>query len=193
MIKYYYVCPECGKEIEVKKKLLVKRDDLNQEIFYENDYAYIILKFGDVPYKVLFDTEDVVRVKKVKWMLQNSSKSDKPHIQVRGREKDSYRLWLMQRYILNKPFVDYRQVIDHINRNPLDNRKCNLRFVNVWENNQNKEHPHKISGVYFLKSCNKYKAEICQNKKRISLGYFKTKEEAIIARQSAEKVYRNLV
>lgn len=189
MIKYYYVCPECGKEIEVNKKLLVRRNDANQEIFYENDYAYMILKFGDDFHKVLFDTEDVERVKNVKWTLQNSSRTAKPHIQVRGRENDTYRMWLMQRYILNMPFVTYRQVIDHINRNPLDNRKCNLRVVSQWENMQNKENEGKVKGVYFIKNRNKYMAEICLNRKRHKLGFYDNYEEALAARLAAEKIF----
>lgn len=33
---------------------------------------------------------------------------------------------LLHRYLLN---YDRKDVIDHINNNPLDNRKCNLRIV----------------------------------------------------------------
>lgn len=189
MYKYYYVCPKCGQEIEVKKKNLVKREDISK-VFYENDYAYLLLSLNGEDYKVLFDIEDVEKINKVRWRIQNSYTDEKPHLQVRGRETSTYKLWLMQRYLLN--LEDRQQVVDHINRNPLDNRKSNLRIVSQWENMQNKGYKDKVCGVYFLKNRNLYKAEICFNNERICLGFFKEKKDAVIARLSAEQVYRKI-
>jgi hypothetical protein len=73
---------------------------------------------------------------------------------------------------------------DHINRNKLDNRKCNLRICTKSENNINKSlHPCNTSGfrgVHFYKSRKKWQAYINKDSKRTFLGYFKTKEEAAL-------------
>ena len=49
-----------------------------------------------------------------------------------GRGKNTHRL---HRIIMNCPS---NMVVDHINGNKLDNRKCNLRICTIEENSQNK-------------------------------------------------------
>ena len=79
--------------------------------------------------------------------------------------------------------------IDHINRDKSDNRICNLRSVNRSENNFNRNlqcnNESGVQGVSFYKSLNKWKVCINYKYKQLHLGYFKTKEEAIISRKSA--------
>lgn len=70
-------------------------------------------------------------------------------------------------------------VIDHANRNSLDNRRDNIRIVTVSGNNANREHkPNamKYRGVY--KNYDKFVAQITINNKVKHLGRFNTKEEA---------------
>lgn len=56
--------------------------------------------------------------------------------------------------------------IDHINRNPIDNRICNLRLANFCENNSNRgprRSPSKSSifkGIYFEAITNQWRMEI---------------------------------
>ena len=73
--------------------------------------------------------------------------------------------------------------IDHINGIKTDNRLCNLREANRSENNQNQkvartDNKLGILGIFFIKSRNRFVAQIGLNNKRIHLGYFKTAEEA---------------
>ena len=80
--------------------------------------------------------------------------------------------------------------VDHINRNTLDNRKCNLRIVTQFQNNQNQSHntSGKV-GVSFCKQNRKYKAYIKVNGKQISLGYYKYFNDAVKARIKGERKY----
>jgi hypothetical protein len=71
-------------------------------------------------------------------------------------------------------------VCDHINRNKLDNRRENLRESTILENNLNsiKHKLGKYQGYTYLKSRNKWQAQIKINGKQKYLGIFKTEEEA---------------
>lgn len=81
-------------------------------------------------------------------------------------------------------------VVDHINRNTLDNRRKNLRVVTIQENLRNQKRPNNktgYTGVAVLKD--RFTAQIKVNYKKIHLGVFKTVEEAYKARIEAEKKY----
>jgi hypothetical protein len=75
--------------------------------------------------------------------------------------------------------------IDHINRIKTDNRISNLRNVNKSQNQWNVEY----KGYYFNKVLNKWRARIRVNNERISLGDFKTEEEARESYLQAKKKY----
>lgn len=88
------------------------------------------------------------------------------------------------------------EVIDHINRDPLDNRLVNLRLVtfkqNVWNSSRRKDNTSGHTGVRFDKWQGKYQAYINVNSKRMHLGFFWTKEEAIEAREKAKAKYHSI-
>lgn len=85
------------------------------------------------------------------------------------------------------------QIIDHINRNRLDNRKSNLRICTNQENSFNsklsKNNKSGIKGVYWNKEKLKWEARIFINNKGKFLGYFNDKESAYQKRLDAEKLY----
>lgn len=83
-------------------------------------------------------------------------------------------------------------VIDHRNRNTLDNRLCNLREATRLQNAQNHTRKRKASGLPHgvrVTPYGKYVARIRDNKRPLHLGTFKTAEEAAQAYLQAQKKY----
>ena len=83
--------------------------------------------------------------------------------------------------------------IDHINRNPKDNRKSNLRIVESYKNSVNKKiregSTSGIIGVNWDKNRSKWMVRISYKNKTTTLGRFDNKNEAIKTRLKAELEY----
>ena len=73
--------------------------------------------------------------------------------------------------------------IDHINGNKIDNRIENLRIVSPRENQQNRKRHRdgNLCGQHYDSFSKSYKTEIYINGTYVTIGRFKTKEEAHIA------------
>ena len=79
----------------------------------------------------------------------------------------------LHRFIMK---ADKSQIVDHINGDILDNRRSNLRFCTVAQNNYNrkvgKQSSSGIKGVFFDSRYGKYMAYIGGHKTRKYLGTF---------------------
>jgi hypothetical protein len=84
-------------------------------------------------------------------------------------------------------------IVDHINRNPFDCRKSNLRFVTSKQNAQNTTSRKKTSrflGVSYHSCRKKFRAIIKQNGKSYHLGYFENEiEAALLYNQKAKELF----
>ena len=82
---------------------------------------------------------------------------------------------------------------DHIDRNPLNNRRNNLRKATIVENAQNhslrKDNKSGFIGVRFNERIKKWEASIQVDKTSIYVGIFINKDDAIVARLEAEAKY----
>lgn len=82
-------------------------------------------------------------------------------------------------------------IVDHANGIKVDNRKINLRICNKSQNAYNskirKNNKSGHMGVYLRKDTHKWSAEIKNNNKKICLGCYDTKEEAIKARKKSRR------
>ena len=158
--------------------------DPNEIVEYE-DYAEIILynlNCEEVA-RALIDLEDVDKVKQYKWRV-----NDQWYVltDIKGTTKKIR----IHRLIMDCPD---NMVVDHINHNPLDNRKSNLRICTQQQNNKNQKkktnNKSGVIGVSWDRSRGKWCAQIMHNNKHIHLGRFDTIEEAIEARKHAEITY----
>lgn len=96
-------------------------------------------------------------------------------------------IWL-HREILNAP-LEFE--VDHVNRDKLDNRRCNLRLATQSQNVQNRApYASKTSifkGVHLR--LNRWEARITLNRKTVSVGRFLTQREAALAYNDAAAMY----
>lgn len=72
-------------------------------------------------------------------------------------------------------------VVDHINRNTLDNRLENLRIVSQSENMKNSSTHENARGVSYDKTHGTWKAYYGSGPSRVNLGTFQTEQGALLA------------
>ena len=139
---------------------------------YEDCGDYLIgFTFNGVSFKI--DKEDFNSIKNFCW-----AETKLNYIYTNINKRKVY----LHRLITNAPDG---MVVDHINHDTTDNRKCNLRVCTHQENTRNKA----SSGVSKRCDTNRWEAYVFMANKKIHLGYFATKEEALMARKNGEKKY----
>lgn len=112
-----------------------------KEIIYNNNLYIVALKDD---YTFIFDKEDFDKVKQKNW-YKISSGYIASNITLENGERKQL---LLHNFVLNRitfPGKGATESVDHINRNPLDNRKENLRIISQTEQNLNqKKKPRNI-------------------------------------------------
>jgi len=141
---------------------------------------------------VIIDTKDYRSIKDYSWYVNFDGHNWYVYAHIPGNHKQRIKLHV---FIAEKIFgkIPRDLEVDHINRNTLDNRRKNLRIVSHSVNccNRGLRKDNKVgqTGVNWFKPRKRWAARISVGGKRIFLGTFKTKEQAIIARQKAEKLF----
>lgn len=131
----------------------------------------------------IIDMEDVPRVRYHKWRFSHQ------HIVTGQPARHGQRE--LSHIILNVPKDrDADTVVDHINGNPSDNRKANLRICTQAENLENKRFMSNSTsgmiGVVYDKARGRWAPEIRKGYVRCHLGRYETLPEAAYARYVAE-------
>ena len=160
---------------EISSKILKRRNNKGiNEIEEKEDYIVMKIKHKGKIYDCLIDKDDYDKVKKYRWYIMNIG-----YVAADIPGKKSFR---MHRLITN---YNGDLVVDHFNRNKLDNRKCNLRIISQKDNMKNTS----SKGYSWNKNSKKWIVEICCEGTRHYLGSFKLEEEAKEARRQAEIKY----
>lgn len=94
-------------------------------------------------------------------------------------------------FLNHKPDGTNKIVVDHIDKNKLNNNLINLRLITNRENLSTQGGTSMFVGVYFCKSYKKWISKIQVNKKQVSLGYFDTENSAKEAYEDALKLLEN--
>lgn len=134
---------------------------------------------GQVTATTKFPANKVDLVSKFKWYYKNGyvrGNTDKP-----GQKQFLHRL-------LTRCPDD--KVVDHIDRNGLNNLLSNLRVCSQGQNTRNRVYTRSkdVVGVKEVPSGN-FQAIITINYKTVYLGTYATFDEAVAARQAAEKIH----
>jgi hypothetical protein len=130
-----------------------------------------------------FDLEDYDKIKDCGWTAERGK-------YLRTRQKSEEFGDAFHHFILEVPPSIW---IDHANRNPLDNRKANLRVATISQNTMNQglnpRNTSGVTGVYLNKKKGWWFASVSIDKKLTWLGNFTNFQDAVIARLKAEKEY----
>ncbi|WP_197553706.1 HNH endonuclease [Trueperella pecoris] len=129
-----------------------------------------------------FDAEDFPLISATKWYRCNKSSGEHSYV------GDSNGV-CMHRVIMGFP---QGSEIDHINLNPLDNRRSNLRICTHQQNQCNqplqRNNVSGVTGVSFYPPRKKYRARIKYFQRELHLGYYPTFVEAVQARNEGMRI-----
>ena len=168
-----------------------KRKKFNTFVFNDDD---TVCGFDDKGNSFLIDKDDYEAVSKYVWHKTKGGYwmtvySDEPYKQTH----------LKLHKLVTR--TSSTELIDHVNRDKNDNRKCNLRVCDLYENARNssiaKNNTSGFIGVSYNKQRKEWKASIHQKSddrnrtggKELFLGWYKNKEDAIVARLKGELKY----
>lgn len=140
------------------------------------DHAVLLIDHLGSTREVLMDLEDLESVTRHRWCIARTSPR---YLQVRRNAwvEGQQRTEILARFLMDAPDGMF---VDHINRNPLDMRRHNMRVVKPSLNNQNRgpgrNNKTGLRGVTLTGG--KFIARVNFQKKIHNLGTFDTPEKA---------------
>lgn len=167
-------------------KEAVTKTGKNNKKYNDYDYSreYGVGYCHNTGNEFYFDWEDFELIKDYCWYDVVHTKNNYHSLRAYNKE--------------TKTYITMHQLLgcdgyDHEDRNPLNNRRNNLRNAtqqeNRWNSSIRKNNTSGVIGVCFDNSTNKWTAAITNNYKTTELGRYQNKEDAIKARLNAEERY----
>lgn len=182
----YTLCPKHYQQYLKYGKFLdnIQRttNDLNDyEIKDGIAYFNVYNQRNEYVGQFIVDVCDVEKVKYHKWRFSSS------HVATGNTNAID-----LSHIVLDIPIEENYTVVDHINGDATDNRRCNLRICTQSQNVLNKSfvsnNTSGFIGVSYKKDRNRYDPEIRLGYTRCHLGMTKTLEEAVYKRYIAEQL-----
>ena len=158
------------------RNIIVEHEDYAEILFEDSD--------GNIKGSTLIDLEDVQKCAPHKWTMTEMQWNTRYAKAIINGVHTG-----LHRYILNPPDG---LVVDHINRNGLDNRKCNLRIVTQSENCVNCVTRSATGEKNIYYESNKYRVQISREGHFVYSRKFNTLEEAVAARDKFLAEYNRL-
>lgn len=191
-------CRECSKKEKenIKNELYIEKQEESTKKF--KDKIINRKKYNNYTIKneiVIIDDELIISIEdleKVKSINRAWYKNKSGYWLVTKNNEDIF----LHRFLMDLPNrydEKTKLIVDHINGNRNDNRRCNLRVIQkeinpinckIYSNNTSGQ-----KGVSYLKRLNKWQVNINVNKKSIYLGVYSDFDEAVRVRKEAEKKY----
>lgn len=181
----------CGCYGKERRAEGLKEKRLHNTFEIIEDYCVVRDNSG---HEFYIDIDDIPKVAERYWYVRKNDKYVYSHN--RDSETNTDHKIALHTYLMGEAYVD------HIDFNPANNRRSNLRIpsqndcltTNQGYNNHNRRTVNRnntsgCTGVCWLKDQNKWRAEIQFNYKTIHLGTYTNKEDAIAARKAAEMEY----
>ena len=174
---------ECLQEIQKIEDEQKQQHYLKPIIHNKYGVAFIPINYEDEKYECLVDDD--------KWhdLTYKMSWSYSQGYAQTTLDKTTKQLqrYLYEKYIPEKDITNLK--IDHINRNPFDNRMTNLEPVKDGVNSYNRETKNKYGYRGISKAKNKFRATLVYEGKQYYTSVFETVEEAALAYNELSKQY----
>ena len=187
----YCGCEFCQNTTALKKSYhnCIVKNPKNQNKFaetIENNKTYVLI-YDNNGNSTIVDKDQIEKLKNFYWRLGNNGR----WVAVNKSRKFGYKskeLFIYNFIMDFDPAKDKRYVVDHINRNPNDNRKCNLRIATKTQNAYNRSFYSETKGIE--KICNGlYRSRIMSNGIVYELGFYVSKEQACSIYNVAAKYF----
>ena len=141
-------------------------------------------------YKAIVDDEDYERLSQWAWKISTCNSGVYATRWVPESDSNRRQLVRMHVDIMNPPTG---MLVDHVNGDTLDNRRCNLRVCTKGQNQMNMRRNSRNTsgyrGVHWHAKCGKWVAMIKVNGERHYLGLFESVEAAAVAYAEASRKY----